>query len=415
MNVARRQSPASAKASRPAARAAAPAAVRDCGPSRAARVRKRGEGHLEARVVIAAGGTAGHVVPAIAVADALRAEGATPTFIGTRDRAEADARTRGGLRDRLPRARGAEPAQPAEGGPGGLPRGASGVGARQEGPARARGRRRPGREAATSPARWASRRSRLDLPLVLTEADSHLGLPTAGSPTARGASASRSRSRGARATPTSSPAARCPRAVLEADRWAARRRFGIPRGDQAITVFGGSLGARTVNEAAFAAFGGGRRPSPTTRPGGRGSSTSPGRRDYPELEERWALAGRPGALPAARVRALARRRARRLRPGHRPRGRIGDGDRSRRAARDPCPLSPCDRRPPDDQRPLDDLRRGRGDDPRLRARPRAAARRGDEILANDFRLGEMTSNSKRLAMPDAAERIAAEVLAAVGT
>ena len=34
------------------------------------------------KVVIAAGGTAGHVVPAIAVADALRAEGAEVLFVG---------------------------------------------------------------------------------------------------------------------------------------------------------------------------------------------------------------------------------------------------------------------------------------------------------------------------------------------
>ncbi len=40
------------------------------------------------RVVIAAGGTAGHVIPALAVADALRAEGAIVTFIGG-ERAEA--------------------------------------------------------------------------------------------------------------------------------------------------------------------------------------------------------------------------------------------------------------------------------------------------------------------------------------
>ena len=40
------------------------------------------------RIVIAAGGTAGHVVPALAVADALRAEGAEVAFIGGR-RAEA--------------------------------------------------------------------------------------------------------------------------------------------------------------------------------------------------------------------------------------------------------------------------------------------------------------------------------------
>src|SRR5215213_1886390 len=44
----------------------------------------------EATVVIAAGGTAGHVVPALAVADALRDSGAAVSFLGTRDRAEAE-------------------------------------------------------------------------------------------------------------------------------------------------------------------------------------------------------------------------------------------------------------------------------------------------------------------------------------
>ena len=41
------------------------------------------------KVVIAAGGTAGHVVPAIAVADALRAEGADVVFVGG-ERAESE-------------------------------------------------------------------------------------------------------------------------------------------------------------------------------------------------------------------------------------------------------------------------------------------------------------------------------------
>ena len=40
-------------------------------------------------IVIAAGGTAGHVVPALAVADALRARGANVEFIGG-ERAEAE-------------------------------------------------------------------------------------------------------------------------------------------------------------------------------------------------------------------------------------------------------------------------------------------------------------------------------------
>ena len=41
------------------------------------------------RVAIAAGGTAGHVVPALAVADALRAEGAEVEFLGG-ERAERE-------------------------------------------------------------------------------------------------------------------------------------------------------------------------------------------------------------------------------------------------------------------------------------------------------------------------------------
>src|SRR5438309_3535202 len=47
------------------------------------------------RIVIAAGGTAGHVVPALAVADALRAEGAHVVFIGG-ERAEAQLVPRAG-------------------------------------------------------------------------------------------------------------------------------------------------------------------------------------------------------------------------------------------------------------------------------------------------------------------------------
>ena len=39
---------------------------------------------------MAAGGTAGHVVPAIAVAAELRASGAEVSFLGTRERIEAE-------------------------------------------------------------------------------------------------------------------------------------------------------------------------------------------------------------------------------------------------------------------------------------------------------------------------------------
>src|ERR1700761_5536163 len=56
-----------------------------CGPSPV----RRSSVSEPKRVVIAAGGTAGHVVPAIAIADALRAEGAEVSFVGGQ-RAEAE-------------------------------------------------------------------------------------------------------------------------------------------------------------------------------------------------------------------------------------------------------------------------------------------------------------------------------------
>src|SRR6266545_7125823 len=68
--------------------AARPRALRDSAWSRADRKQEESAQQV-ARVVIAAGGTAGHVVPAIAVADALRAEGADVVFVGG-ERAEAE-------------------------------------------------------------------------------------------------------------------------------------------------------------------------------------------------------------------------------------------------------------------------------------------------------------------------------------
>ena len=94
----------------PAARASRRAPVRDCASSTAgARGERRASAREEARasrsrprVVIAAGGTAGHVVPALAVADALRDEGAEVSFLGAAERAEAEAGPGGRLRDRPP-------------------------------------------------------------------------------------------------------------------------------------------------------------------------------------------------------------------------------------------------------------------------------------------------------------------------
>ena len=70
------------------------------------------------RVVVAAGGTAGHVVPAMAVADELRASGAEVSFLGTRERIEAELVPGRRLRDRLRQGARDRPPQPAAGGRG---------------------------------------------------------------------------------------------------------------------------------------------------------------------------------------------------------------------------------------------------------------------------------------------------------
>ena len=78
--------------------------------------RSRSRVNAPPRIVIAAGGTAGHVVPAIAVADALRAEGAEVTFVGG-ERAEAELVPKAGYELDTAQRRGPEPHEPAQGRP----------------------------------------------------------------------------------------------------------------------------------------------------------------------------------------------------------------------------------------------------------------------------------------------------------
>ena len=73
------------------------------------------------RVVIAAGGTAGHVVPALAVADALAERGRRGQLRRHPRAGRGRARPRGRLRDRLPRRPRHRPPQPAQGGGGARP------------------------------------------------------------------------------------------------------------------------------------------------------------------------------------------------------------------------------------------------------------------------------------------------------
>ncbi len=115
------------------------------------------------------------------------------------------------------------------------------------------------------------------IPLVLTEADSHLGI--ANRLLARFAhrvclSFAIAGRDGARYRVTGRPIP-----VPDADRDAARERFGIGAEQTCLLVFGGSLGARTINRAALEAFATG---NPALAGGALRVIHICGRRDYPE-------------------------------------------------------------------------------------------------------------------------------------
>jgi UDP-N-acetylglucosamine--N-acetylmuramyl-(pentapeptide) pyrophosphoryl-undecaprenol N-acetylglucosamine transferase len=204
-------------------------------------------------MLIAAGGTAGHVVPALAVAEALRQRGAQVSFLGGQ-RAEARLVPDAGFAFQAIAVQGMSRTNPlaairalllaaaavwkarrlikrlcpdAVMGGGGYVAGPVGLAALSAG-----------------------------VPLVLTEADSHLGL------------ANRLLARGAYRICLAFPlAGRDGRPLDEADdRYVvtgrptfpasgegrrARERFGIGAAERCVLVFGGSLGARSVNLAAI--------------------------------------------------------------------------------------------------------------------------------------------------------------------
>jgi UDP-N-acetylglucosamine--N-acetylmuramyl-(pentapeptide) pyrophosphoryl-undecaprenol N-acetylglucosamine transferase len=203
------------------------------------------------RIVIGAGGTAGHVVPALAVADALRAEGAEVTFVGG-DRAEAELVPAAGYELRrlkvvpLPRKRPVQ-AMRAGGVAAAAVREARRI-VRELRPAAILG----GGGYVAGPVGMAAVLSRV--PLVLTEADSHLGLTN------------RMLARFARRVCLAFPIEGLdgPRYVVTgrpvpppATDWlAARARFGIGLREPCVLVFGGSQGARSINRAAIEAFAG---------------------------------------------------------------------------------------------------------------------------------------------------------------
>jgi len=190
-------------------------------------------------------------VPALAVADALRAADAEVTFVGG-ERAERELVPAAGYELRELRVRPL---------PRGDPRGALGAAATDARALPVAGRMlrelRPGAVLGAGgyvagPVGVSAVLTRT--PLLLMEADSHLGLTNRLlAPFARrvclafpvpGRDGARYRVTG---RPVPAPAT---------DRAAARRRFGLASGETCVLVFGGSLGARSINHAALEAFAG---------------------------------------------------------------------------------------------------------------------------------------------------------------
>jgi UDP-N-acetylglucosamine--N-acetylmuramyl-(pentapeptide) pyrophosphoryl-undecaprenol N-acetylglucosamine transferase len=217
----------------------------------------------------------------MAVADELRASGAEVSFLGTRERIEAELVPAAGYEIDFVKVRGIDRGNRLRAALAGAEALAAAGTA-----LRVLWRRRPdvvigGGGFVAGPAGLAAVVARV--PLVLTEADSHLGL------------ANRLLARFARRVCLAFPIGGrdgerylvtgrpVPAAVLDADRAAARERFGLAPGGRCLLVMGGSQGARSINECALAAL---------AERGGRDFDVVhiAGHRDFDSLEERLAAA-----------------------------------------------------------------------------------------------------------------------------
>jgi UDP-N-acetylglucosamine--N-acetylmuramyl-(pentapeptide) pyrophosphoryl-undecaprenol N-acetylglucosamine transferase len=226
-------------------------------------------------------------VPALAVADALRDSGAEVSFLGTRDRLEADLVPAAGYEIDFLRLRGLDRGAPLK-----AAWAAALAGAAVPAAWRALRRRRAdavmgGGGYVAGPAGLAALSARR--PLVLTEADRHLGL--ANRLLARGAQRvclafPIDGREGDRYLVTGRPVAA---AIQEGSRDEARRRFGVEADQRCLLVFGGSQGARSINLCALETFLG---DGPAARRDYHVIQIA-GHRDYPLARERLDAAGRP--------------------------------------------------------------------------------------------------------------------------
>jgi UDP-N-acetylglucosamine--N-acetylmuramyl-(pentapeptide) pyrophosphoryl-undecaprenol N-acetylglucosamine transferase len=264
------------------------------------------------------------------------------------------------------------------------------------------------------PAGLAAVRHRV--PLVLTEADSHLGL-------ANRLLARRARRvclafpiqglEGERYLVTGRPVSK---SVLEADRDGARKRFGIPPDAGCLLVFGGSLGARTINEAALDAFVDGQGSVPRGTGPGRDFWILhvSGRRDHPEALKRVEAAAperyvlleyEPGLGDTLAASDLVLARAG---------GSVFEiAAAGRPAILVPYPFATARHQHANAAWMADAGAASVIDDAELT--PERTAHEAAVLLADPDRLRRMAAASRSLARPDAAERIAGEVIAASGS
>jgi UDP-N-acetylglucosamine--N-acetylmuramyl-(pentapeptide) pyrophosphoryl-undecaprenol N-acetylglucosamine transferase len=216
------------------------------------------------------------VVPALAVADALRAESAEVTFIGG-ERAEAELVPAAGYPLHTIAVEGLSRTSPLHAARALLRSAKAVLHSRKLLGELAPDAVMGGGGYVAGPVGVAALMRRI--PLVLTEADSHLGLTNRLlAPFTRrvclsfaldGRDGPRYRVTGRPIPP------------FQVDRQRARERFGIAEQELCVLVFGGSLGARTINHAALEAF----------SSGAFHVLHVCGRRDYPELSERALPAG----------------------------------------------------------------------------------------------------------------------------
>lgn len=245
--------------------------------------------------------------------------------------------------------------------------------------------------------------ARSGVPLFLTEADSHLGV-------ANRLLAKRAR-RVFLAFPVDGREGELYRVVGRpipadvglVDRAPARRRFGIGPDERCLLIFGGSLGARTLNDAAIEAFG---REAPFT------VLHVSGRRDYEQLRERLDALGSP---PHYHLEAYVEPFAYAYAAADLAVARAGGSVLELAAAGLPAILVPYPHATADHQTGNADWMAKAGaaivvpddelDSHRL-------ARAAEILMADRALLERMSLAARAIAKPDSADRIADEVLAA---